>query len=217
MMKYREKLNIGDKIDIIKTTSKIEENYSSQILDIIDDETFSISDPIYKNNLVIMHENENIKISYVVKDKGIYFFEAIVLKREYKGVYKLEIKKTSSIKKHQQRKYYRFKASIPVIKQFNIKDKEFIEECKTQNISGNGLKLYSNFEHNVGDIVCCKFKINNYKIIVNSRIMRVEKIDSFDYKNSLGVDFIELDEKDRDKIIQFIFLKQRLLREKELI
>ena len=85
MIKYREKLNIGDKIGIIKTTSKIEKNYSSQILDIIDDEIFNISGPIYKNNLVIVHENENIKISYIVEDKGIYFFEAIVLKRQYKG------------------------------------------------------------------------------------------------------------------------------------
>lgn len=217
MINDDNKLNIGDKIDIIKTTSKIEKNYSSQILDIVDDETFIISGPIYKRNLIIIHEGENIKISYIVEDRGILFFEAKVLKREYKDIYKLKIKKTSSIKKHQQRKYYRLKTSVPVIKQFNIKDKEFIEECKTQDISGNGLKLYSNFEHSVGDIVCCKFKINNYKIITNSKVIRVEKIDSFNYKNSLGLSFIELDEKDRDKIIQYIFLQQRLLREKELI
>lgn len=217
MTKDSEELNVGDKIGITQTTLKSERNYSSQILDIVEDEIFIISGPISKNNLVMVHEGEKIKISYIIEDRGIYFFEAKVLKREYKDIYKLKINKTSKIEKHQQREFFRFKASIPVIKEFQINEEMLVERSRTQDISGNGLKLYSNYYHDSGDIVSCKFKIDECEIVTDAKIVRVEEIDSFDYNYSLGLAFIDISEADRDKIIQYIFLQQRLLREKELI
>ena len=55
------------------------------------------------------------------------------------------------------------------------------------------------------------------QIEVKGNVVRIEKVDTFDYSYGLGIKFVGLNEKDRDKIIQFIFLKQRLLREKGLI
>lgn len=210
-------LNIGYRIELIRLTSKGEKPYPSQVLDIIDEGTLIVSGPIYRNKLVMIHRGERVRISYIVENKGRYVFDAIILSRGHKGIYKLQLKRISNIKRYQQRRFYRFDISIPVTKEFDIKEEITIEECKTKDISGSGLKLYSNINHSVGDIVKCKFQINNHPIDVKGKVVRVENIDTFDYKYSLGIDFIGLNEKDRDRIIKFIFEKERILREKELI
>ena len=209
--------NIGDRIEIVRLSFKGEKSYPSQVLDITDKGAFIISGPIYKNKLVMIHRGEKVRVSYIVENKGRYAFNGIILRRKYKDIYKLELQKTSNIKRYQQRKFYRFDISIPVTKEFIIKKEPMIEECKTKDISGDGLKLYSNFNHSVGDIVRCKFPVDNHIIDTNSKVLRIEKTDNFSYKYSLGIGFIGLNEKDRDKIIKFIFRKERLLREKELI
>ena len=213
----KDTCNIGDRIEIVRLTSEGEKSYPSQVLDISTEGIFVVSGPIYKNKLVMIHRDEKVIVSYVVENKGRYAFNAIVLRREYKDIYKLELQRTSYIKRYQQRRFYRFDISILVIKEFIAKEDIIIEECKTKDISGNGLKLYSNMNHSVGDIIRCKFKIDNHPIDVKGKVVRIEKIDTFDYKHSLGIDFMGLDEKDRDRIIKFIFRKERLLREKELI
>ena len=217
MESRKDILNIGDRIAIVRLTSKCEKSYPSQVLDISTEGTLVVSGPIYKNKLVMIHRNEKVKVSYIIENKGRYAFDAIILRREYKGIYKLQLKRISNIKRYQQRRFYRFDISIPVTKEFDIKEEITIEECKTKDISGSGLKLYSNINHSVGDIVKCKFQINNHPIDVKGKVVRVENIDTFDYKYSLGIDFIGLNEKDRDRIIKFIFEKERILREKELI
>lgn len=221
MNKRKDGINIGDRIEIIKITTKSERTYPSQILDIINEGNYLISGPIWQNQIIPMHKGEKIKISYVVKNKGRYAFDALVIRREYKNIYILEIQKISNIKKYQMRRYYRFNISIPVIKEFVLKIKAeeeiLIEECKTKDISGSGFRLYSNYKHDVGDIVRCKFNIEENPIGIKGKVVRIEKVDTFDYKYSLGIDFIDISEQNRDIIIKFIFKKERILIEKGLI
>lgn len=221
MNKRKDGINIGDRIEIIKITTKGERTYPSQILDITNEGNFLISGPIWQNQIIPIHKGEKIKISYVVKNKGRYAFDALVIRREYKNIYILEIQKISNIKKYQMRRYYRFNISIPVIKEFVLKIKAeeeiLIEECKTKDISGSGFRLYSNYKHDVGDIVRCKFNIEENPIGIKGKVVRIEKVDTFDYKYSLGIDFIDISEQNRDIIIKFIFKQERILIEKGLI
>ncbi len=221
MVQTKDILDIGDRIKLIKIGIKGDSSYSSQVLDIIGQERFIVSGPIYRNGLVMMHKNEKIKVSYIVEEKGRYAFNARILGREINNIYKLEIQKISDIRRYQQRKYYRLSISLPVTKLFSVKkgnaEEILIEDCRTKDISGSGMRLYSNFKHNTGDIIRCKFKIQNHPIDVKGKVLRVDKIDTFDFNYSLGIEFMDLDERDRDKIIKFIFLKERLLRRKGLI
>jgi|UPI0006B67DCD c-di-GMP-binding flagellar brake protein YcgR len=221
MIRNKNILNIGDRIELIRIGFKEDQSYPSQVLDILGKDRFVISGPIYKNQLAMIHKNQNIKVSYIVENKGRYAFDAKVLRKESSDIYKLEIQKTSNIRRYQQRKYYRLSISLPVTKSSDVKgegDEEIlVENCRTKDISGSGLRLYSNFKHNPGDIIRCKFKIQDHLIDVKGKVIRVDKVDTFDYSYSLGINFLELDENDRDKIIKFIFLKERLLREKGLI
>lgn len=221
MVGMESMVNIGDKIRIIREESQTTKFYPSQILDITGENTFIISGPIHKKNIVILHKDEIIEIGYLVKNKGMYIFNGKILNRDYSQIYKLEIEKISEIRKFQQRAYYRFETSIPVFKKQIIENEDgneiIIENCRTKDISGSGLKLFSNFEHSVGDKILCQFHIDSKSIEAKSEIVRIEDIDTFDFKYALGINFIDIREKDRDVIIKFIFKEERLLREKGMI
>ena len=46
--------NVGDKIEIIREKNKTIKFYPSQILDIIEENIFIISGPIYKNKIILL-------------------------------------------------------------------------------------------------------------------------------------------------------------------
>lgn len=213
--------NIGDKIEIYKKDSISRETFPSQILDILGEDEFIISGPIKKRMLVFLHKDEVVTITAIVEDSGRYEFDAKVLKRYLGKLYKIKLKKISEAKKVQQRDFFRFETSIPVTKRSTViedgEEKTIVEDCKTKDISGGGLKLLTNYAHHVGETIECEFQIEENLIVTKAKIIRLEPVDTFDYKFSLGVQFLGISESHIDTIVKFIFLNQRTLREKGLI
>ncbi len=218
---YSLYLNIGMKLEIEMLKGTKEISYPSQLLDIKDSEEFIISGPIVKNELVLLHTGEEIRISYIVKNKGKHYFLAKIISRSYTHIYTLKIKKVSNIKNIQQRKYYRLLTTLNVVKHFKEKKSNVeyndIENCETKDISGGGMKIYSNKLHNIGDKVACSIDLLNEKIFVKCKVVRLDNVDSFSYKYLIGLEFIDIDDKYRDLIVKYIFKEQRKLRLKGLI
>ncbi len=214
--------NIGDKIYIvIKLKENKKKYYSSQILDIIDKNTFIISGPMYQKSLIFLHLKENIDIIYIKKGRGRYKFSAKVQERKMKNIYNIEIVKVGDIGKVQQREYYRFNIGISVEKIYKTKigheEKNIKENCTTKNISGNGMKLMCNFKHNIGDKIICNFHIMDVFLSIKSKVIRIAKIDAFDFKYAIGVKFLDIEDKERDIIVKYIFKQERILRRKGMI
>lgn len=214
-------LNIGTKIELIKLNDEEEIGYPSQVLDIIVPEGLIVSGPIKKNNLIFMHKGEKIKVAYNVEDKGMHYFIAEIMSRNYSPIYSLRLKKISEIKKKQLREYYRLLTTLKIDKEYvalkNGIEEILIEDCRISDISGGGMRLYCNYKHDLEDKVVCKFKIQDYPIEVKALIVRIEELDSFNYKYSIGVSFSELNEEVREEIIKYIFEQQRILRVRGLI
>ena len=221
MSTQKIELDIGDKVQIIRKRRDRKIIYPSQVLDIIDEGTYVISGPITMSTIVPMFVSENIEIVYIIKDKGRYKFEAVVLRKEEDNVYKLVVKKNGEVKRLQQRSFYRFNINLPVKKVFYLKkgkkEKIIEENCITKDISGNGIRLLSNYKHTVNDIVECLFVIDKNKIHIKGRIVRIDEIDISPFKYSLGICFSDIKKKDREEIVKYIFKKERIMIEKGLI
>lgn len=220
---YKNTLTIGMKIDI-EIINELDESkklvYPSQILDILKSEELLIRGPIKNAELVFLHKGDKINISYNVLNKGKHYFKAEVLDRSQSNIYTLNIKRMSKIMNLQNREYYRLSSTIYVIKEFKTDKSEediLVEECETKDISGGGIRLYSNYKHKTGDYIICSFKILNELISVKCKVTRIEEIDSFNYKYTLGLSFLDIPENHRDTIIRYIFDQQRKLRLKGLM
>lgn len=215
-----KEIKVGKQIQILKTNKK-GAYLVSQILDIINDEEIVISGPIKKNNLIFVHKGELIKLHFTVENRGVYYFTAKVLSKEYSPIYTLTIERISEINKIQNREYFRLLSGLPVDKEHQVFKNgamdSYKEKCKAKDISGGGMKIYCNFEHKLNDLIYCIIEIEDLMIKTKAIVKRVERIDTFDYEYSIGVFFLGMKESNRDEIIRYIFERQRILRYKGLI
>ena len=214
---------VGMKI-YIETPDQFEENkiiiYPSQILDILGPNKILISGPIKNGKLIFLHKNDEINISYNILNKGKHSFQGKVLSRKLTNMYTLIIEKISKTINVQNREFFRLDTTIPVIKNFKkgkLNEDIHIEKCETKDISGSGVKLHTNYKHKIDDNVICLFTILKQEISIACKVIRIAEIDSFNYKYSLGLTFLNIPEKYQDIIIRYIFNEQRKLRLKGLV
>lgn len=212
-------LDIGMKLDLIKTKKDKKITYASQLLDFIDPDEIVVSGPIEKGQLVLIHKGDKLDICYYLEDKGRYCFTVEVLSRNYSRIYTLRLKKISDTRKIQLRRYFRLPTSLHVTKNFQPQSslELLTEECAAKDISGGGMRLLCNYEHDLGDEFDCSFTINNNIINVKAEVVRVQENNTDDYKYALGIYFKFIQEFNRDEIIKYIFDQQRILRIKGLI
>ena len=79
------------------------------------------------------------------------------------------------------------------------------------------MKLLCNYKHRIGDIVQCILKLNDETLRLDCEVVRIEETDMGDYKFSIGINYINIKDIERDFIVKFIFDQERKLREKGLI
>jgi len=214
-------LNIGDRVEVKRIDTVKNMQFTSQILDIVNEDILIISGPIHKTHIVPVRLDSTFEVTYIKEDKGRFMFNAVVVDRIVEGIYKLKIKKTTKTIKFQERDFYRLSTSIKVNKVFNLLDKSdekrIEEDCVAKDISGGGIKILCNYNHSTEDIVNIKFNIDNHEISSDGEIIRIEKSNNLGYIYELGIRFINLKNTDRDNIIRFIFEQQRKNRRKELM
>lgn len=208
---------VGTKL-LIEIEKEDSHKYSSQLLDKMDKNKFLISGPIEKGSLIPMHVGESLKMSYFVENVGRFMFKGMIVKRSLSKFYMLEVQLTTEFQKIQLRDYYRLYVKLPVIKYFEKPNGDIIEEKgQTQDISGGGMQIKCNKEHQFGDVVECDLKMDNKIVPVKGTIMRVQKIEDKEYEYSIGIKFQNIDPKSQEIVIKYVFEEQRNLRKKGLI
>ncbi len=213
--------DIGDKLQLYDLSRSKGKTTISQMLDIIDDKTYIISGPLENKNLVPLYKNNILEVAYFKKDRGKFFFQATISEVKNKGFYKVKIKRTTRIKKVQQRNYFRLSCNITVTKDHVLKEsseeRAIKEECVTENISGGGIGILCNYSHAIGDLVNVRIDSDGIVLNTSGEVVRILKSNNHEYKYSIGVKFLEMDDSAREEIIKFIFRQQRKLRKKGLM
>lgn len=220
MTTQSSQLKIGDKVNIsrIDPSSK---KHSSQILDILNEKEYIISGPIKRSTLVHIALNTILEISYFIEEKGKFSFKALVTDKNEKGIYKLRIERLSDIIRIQDRSFFRLPISMKAEKKFKVidKNKEIVLEeiCKVSDISGGGVKVLSNFKHQVKEQILLAIYIDNKELNLLGEVVRVSESLDKNYNFEIGIKFLNIDNSQRDTIVKFIFEQQRELRKKGLI
>lgn len=219
MEEMPNEIKMGSRIRLGKLDE--EENYASQIIDMVDDIEMKVSGPMRQNNLIFLHNGELIRVYFTVKNKGRYSFTAKVISRSLDQLYALDIERISEIDKVQERSYFRLITGLEVFKTLETvidgENKILEEVCEAKDISGGGLKIHCNEEHEINDVIECTLTIEDEDMTVEGVVKRIDVIDALNYKYSIGVAFSKVNERNRETIIKYIFEQQRILRNKGLI
>lgn len=164
----------------------------------IDENLFTVK---FSGNADNISPNTEVEV-FVNINNGVLKFNTIIQKVE-NDIFFLEIpEKYSTV---QRREYPRIKMNIPVIIE---QDEERQEETNTDEISGGGMKIFSNKKLDYGSELIAKLKIANGKHIKTAfRILRTSKEDNSN-EFILSGKFTDISHSDRTTIIQLCFRKQ---------
>lgn len=209
------KLEINQKIEIIDD----EITYKSIVQDITQDAIY-VSYPSNQGRYYFTHSGNAIEF-YVTTEKEVIKCKSIVLGKKKEGHLDLLILSFPEVKERvQRREYFR----LPITMQMKYyplpKDRAYSSlrdvpsgyfskmlSSLTMDISGGGIKILAHESHNTGDYVIISLNIPQ-EINLLCSIVRVEEADE-GRKYKLALKYESIEEKTRDRIIQFIFSKLR--------
>ncbi len=86
-----------------------------------------------------------------------------------------------------------------------------IPEAQEVNISGGGLRFYCHDHFNSGDHIILKTFLPTHAHVIKLKCEVVRAVPMEDGLTEVAVRFVDMDESTRDKIIRYIFAKQRKL------
>lgn len=112
----------------------------------------------------------------------------------------------SDVKTVQRRRYFRW----PVSTEATIEVGEPLErhDGKLKDLSANGAGVMTNAPLQIGDVIMLRFHLPEGEVSVRARVVRVEFLGEPLWRRLAGIEFIEISDKDRDKVVRHIFNEQ---------
>lgn len=214
-----EGLKVNQIVEISVKTGKHTDNYPSRVEDIQKD-IIILAAPIKKSFVVPLTINTEIQVNYFYQN-AVYSFDTYILSRESSPLPLLEVIKPSEVKRIQRRNFVRFDVKLPLkvgLLAENLNN-PLAEICaKTIDISGGGLSFISKDKFEKDGEITLEIELPDMGLVnAVGKVVRVGKKENNNNEFIYSVGFIFIDEFDRDKIVKYIFNKQREFRAKGLL
>lgn len=183
--------------------------YKCSIQD-ISEEGFSISVPVNNGKFLMLDEGKNLDVEYCTETGNYYEFDVEVIGRDKSDkipMYKLSL--PMNVRKIQRRNYVR----VPVVKNVEYRrDKEELwSKATILDLSGGGMKIKAAQEFKINEKLFIKIETSSEVFEITAEVKRSDKIKTYEY--IYGLEFIDINENKRDKIVKEVFLVMRKQRE----
>lgn len=202
-------------------------SYQSQVIDVLSDDRVEISMPMEQSKLILLPVDGEYDM-YFYSDSGLYQCYARVVDR-YKNnsLYVLVLDMISNLRKYQRREYYRFSCALEMNSR-QLQEEEMVLAEKKEaalipqlplkssvvvDISGGGLRFVANYAYEVQSLILCKYnllihgKIKEYNLV--GKVLSVRELENRKGVFEHRVQYINVDEAEREEIIKYIFDEER--------
>jgi c-di-GMP-binding flagellar brake protein YcgR len=211
-----KELEINQKLEIEILSGSYQGNYLSKVADFL--EAGIIITGLYREGAPLpIRLNQAVNVYYTT-DRAAYKFKSKILKRTNKPIPLLLIERSDSVKRIQRRDYFRLDVTGKIDVYKMIDDKSYpkkVSAARLLDISGGGIQMQLKKKFKKGEEILLSLKnILAPKEFIKSKIVRIHKENDEFY--NYGVQFEEIEDEQREEIIQWIFAYQRKSRKKGL-
>lgn len=209
------KLKLNQKVTIQKESDQNGKFYTSYIA-AMEGDTISLATPMHHGRLILFNRGDKIRVY-----AWPLMFVSEVLSRRLFPHPLLVVQRPRVFIKEQKRAFVRLEASVPVMVwelTGGPLSKPAGTEVKTHTVdlSGGGALLVYPRDLKPGTWLEMEIDLPN-KVRCRAQVRRVEHIEQGLEKVRLAVEFVEITQADQDKIMAFIFERQRELRRRGLL
>ena len=212
-------LRINQPIEIEIREPGYEGVYRSRV-EGISGESLILAAPYRNSEVVHLPRGTEVTVSYF-DQVAVYFVECLVMSYNLGHVPTVVLGSPINAKRIQRRNFVRLDTRIPM-RYMELDDnmQPLSEEltATTVDISGGGLMFTTNSPVEQGKTLEVRVCFDDGTILtaVGKAVRVIDNVSGKD-KKSVGVEFTLIEERERDKIIRFIFHQQRELRQRGLL
>lgn len=217
-MKYHQ-IGLGTKIELELYDEKGEKIKTSLVSQFetydADNNIMEIHVPFTQGKIYTVHPGTQINV-YFSRENDIYMFKAEVTERKLtEPVPMLYVRPISPIEKIERRSFFRMDCRLPV--QYHVIDpcekntdepKPLIK-CYTRDISGGGVCLLTETAYEVGTDIQAYLMLEREICFVGTVVRTIKTKEKGKILYETGIVYKHIDNKDREKIISFVFETQR--------
>lgn len=230
----RVELKVVERIRLNKSEKDLDTKvYTSKVYDVISEDRLELFMPMEQTKLILLPVDAEYEL-YFYTENGLYECVAKIIDR-YKSnnVYLLAVELETNLRKYQRREFYRYSCALNLDTR-NLADQEIQAVEKKKNylvpglplkqsvivdISGGGLRFVANYAYEKNSLIYCKYQLmihggeKTYEIIC--KILDVKPIPNKKDEYEHRVTYMNLNNQEREEIIQFIFEEERRSRKRE--
>ena len=207
--------------------------YASKIYDILDEDKLEVVMPMEHTKLILLTVGGEYEVVFY-SDIGLYECVCRIIDR-YKSnnVYILMLEMITNLRKYQRREYYRFSCALDMnTRQLAEEEIEATEKHQKYlvpglplkrsiivDISGGGIRFISDYPYEKDSLIYCNYQLlckdvqKNYEIV--SKVLDVRPIPNRPGEYEHRAQYVNLDNAQREEIIQFIFESERRNRKRD--
>lgn len=195
----------------------------------VKDDALYVTIPLNEEGRKLLEIGDNVEVIYYDK-RNVFGFMTRVVGRKTDNIPLYKIAKPIEIYKIQRRQLVRIEFTngveyiqYPVNENINksnleklfneMKDKDEIKSGFTVDLSGGGARLRTSQPLELDKKLILSIDLPSFHLILIGKVLRVDKAlynNKIVYHN--GIEFINISENDKEKIIEFIFVRMRELR-----
>lgn len=214
-MSYREKLIPGLSVDLQVLDGEYKGQHKTRV-DEVGQKRISIFAPRHQREVLPLREGTQVEIVFW-DDVASYTMESVIVQRIAVPVPIFVLECSDDIRRVQRRNYVRVAAFFSVA--FQVVEKTGLSDLKLGimlDLSGGGMRFQTKEKLEKETIMYTYLELPSGKLGVPARVCRVEPIEGTK-KFSVSVDFYQISERDRDRVIRCVFDIQRDARKKGLV
>lgn len=235
-------VSIGDKLDLetieglndaLTNSHDGKKSYRSQVYDIVSEDQIKIAMPMEQGKIILLPVDGEYNVCFYTQT-GLYQCLGRIIDR-YKSdnVFVLVVELTTDLRKYQRREYYRLNCVLDM-KSREVTDEDvnpyservrFVDTDITFNnglvvdISGGGARFISRVRYPKGANIQFIFSLyvsgslNEYKLL--GKVLLSEKLENREDEYEHRIQFVNIQNDDRESIIRYIFEEERKNRHRQ--
>lgn len=214
-MKYINKLHPGLAVELVLEDGEFQGTYRTH-LDEVGQRIFSVVAPYVQGAVLPLHEGMSIRIVFY-DDICAYSFTSKIIQRIAVPIPLFVLEMPDSMQRVQRRQYVRVPAFFPVayrsVTRQGLSDEK---KAEMQDLSGGGMKFQAREAVESKALLYVRLGLPTGELQTPARVCRVNKVDGVN-RWEVSVEFYDITERERDRIIRCVFDLQREMRRKGLV
>ncbi|GAB6152484.1 flagellar brake protein [Desulfosporosinus burensis] len=214
-MSYKNKLQLGLTVELVVLEGEYEGTYRTRIEE-VGERILAVGAPYEHGEVVPLREETKIKLTFW-DESAAYSFKGKIMQRVAVPVPIFILELPDSIDKVQRRNFVRVPAVFPVT--FRMVTREGlsdIHKAMMLDLSGGGMRFSTKERVENKSILYAHLTLPNGELQTPVRVCRAEWMENTQ-RYRISVEFHDLSERERDKIIRCVFDIQRAMRKKGLV